>query len=58
MEYRVNIKYDSFSETKSYEVWDGELSYGRFVKDDLVFESTSLSDCYAWIKLKQEDLFL
>lgn len=38
-------------------VYEGHVSYGDFVKGDLVYESSSIADCYAWIKIKQEGFF-
>jgi hypothetical protein len=50
MEYRVDIN--------GLYVYEGHISYGDFIKGDKVFQGTSLMECYAWIKIKEEGLFL
>jgi hypothetical protein len=32
------------------------VSYGDVVKEDILFQSSSIADCYAWIKSKEEGL--
>ena len=53
MEYRIEITRDP----RICYVWDGVMSYGDFVRDEVVYTG-SLADCYIWIKAKQEGLFL
>jgi hypothetical protein len=37
-------------------VYSGHVSYGDWVKDDIVFYGDSITECYSWIKAKQEGL--
>jgi hypothetical protein len=39
-------------------VYEGRISYSDFIKGEKVFQGESLMECYAWIKIKQEGLFL
>jgi hypothetical protein len=39
-----------------WKVYSGRSSYGDWIKDDIVFWSESISECYAWIKAKEEGL--
>jgi hypothetical protein len=39
-------------------VYSGRISYGDFVKEDVVFSSKSIADCYAWIKAMNEGLII
>ena len=50
------VEYKIFKENDLWEVYSGYVSYGDWVKDESVFYSYSLADCYAWIKAKQEGL--
>jgi hypothetical protein len=48
--------YKIFRIDDAWKVYSGYMSYGDWVKEDIVFWSTSIADCYAWIKAKQERL--
>jgi hypothetical protein len=37
-------------------VYSGRISYGDWMREDIVFWSKSIADCYAWVKAKQEGL--
>ena len=37
-------------------VYSGYLTFGDWTKDKLQFSSQNISDCYAWIKAKEEGL--
>lgn len=66
------MKYKIFQIDGTWKVYSGHISYvdsikdiikdkmspitGDWVKDDVVFWSDSIADCYAWIKAKQENL--
>jgi hypothetical protein len=39
-----------------WEVTEGSLHYGEFIMKQVVFESFNITDCYSWIKAKQEGL--
>jgi hypothetical protein len=41
---------------KTWHVYSGHMVYNEWVKDDIVYSSTSIADCYAWVKAKEEGL--
>jgi len=53
MEYKI-FKTDQV--IGNWKVYSGHLSHGDWIKGDLEFSSNSITDCYAWIKAKQEGL--
>jgi len=56
-EYRLDSeRYDG--EIKQWHVWSGRVSYGDFIKEEIVYSSESIADCYAWISAKKEGLML
>ena len=50
MEYKI-FYLDGF-----WKVYSGFDEYGLWVKDELVYWSKNIADCYAWVKAKQENL--
>ena len=50
------MEYKIFKIDGTWKIYSGRTSYGDWVKDDVVFWSDSIADCYAWIKAKQENL--
>jgi hypothetical protein len=48
--------YKIFQIDGTWKVYSGHTSYDTWVKEDVVFCSLSIADCYAWIKAKQEGL--
>ena len=50
------MEYKIFQIDGTWKVYLGHMSYGDWVKEDVVFSSNSIADCYAWIKAKQEGL--
>jgi hypothetical protein len=50
------MNYKIFLIDGTWKVYSGFLSYGDWVKEDIVFISDSFGDCYAWIKAKEEGL--
>lgn len=46
------------SEITICNVWSGRISYGGFVKEEIVYSNESIADCYAWVKAKKEGLIL
>ncbi len=38
----------------TWKVYSGYyISYGTWIKEDIVFSSNNIADCYTWIKAKQ-----
>jgi hypothetical protein len=52
------MKYKIKSVSGRWMVIEGYLKDGAFREDDIPFASTSIADCYAWIKAKEEGLNL
>ena len=50
------MDYKIYKIDNTWKVYSGYTSYGDWVKDDIVFWSYSIADCYACIKAKQENL--
>lgn len=50
------MEYKIFQIDGTWKVYSGYMSNGAWVRDDIVFWSDSIADCYAWIKAKQENL--
>jgi hypothetical protein len=48
----------SLEEATIWHVWSGRVSYGDFVKEEIVFSDEDIANCYAWIKAKKEGLML
>lgn len=42
----------------TWSVYTGETSHGIFIKEDCVFTSESITDCYTWIKATKEGLII
>jgi hypothetical protein len=42
----------------NWQVWSGRVSFGDFIKDEVVYSSQSIADCYAWVSAKREGLLL
>jgi len=52
-----NVKnYKIFFEGGTWSVYSGYVQYSNWVKDNIVFWSTSITECYYWIKAKEENL--
>jgi hypothetical protein len=64
MEYRIGFENKRVmgGSIVIWKVFSGKLERilvnDRFIKDKVVYSSESIADCYAWIKAKQEGLFL
>lgn len=60
MEYRIDSEKVRVlgGEIVMWRVYSGRVSYGDFIKDEIVYSSESIADCYAWVKVKQEGLML
>lgn len=50
------MKYKIFPTGAKYTVYEGHLKYGDWIQDRTVFVG-SLSDCYAFVKCKEENLY-
>ncbi len=50
------MKYKIFKVDYDWVVYPGYTTYGDWVKEEPVFWSKSIADCYAWIKAQEEGL--
>ena len=50
------VVYKIFPERTNWVVYSGYVSFGYFTRQELEFSSSSIADCYAWIKAKEEGL--
>lgn len=48
--------YKIFNIDDTWKVYSGYLSDVNPKTDDMVFQSNSIAECYAWIKSKQKNL--